>query len=106
MKLKSRLLMFALMTAFTVSMVNKPLPVNATELTEGYNATDSLYYVKENGKVVKASGVVKVDQDYLYFEDGVLQADFSGLKKIKDDDSFELYYNVLQNYNSYFKYFI
>lgn len=92
MRLKSRLLMLALITAFTVSMVNKPLPVNATELTEGYNPADSLYYVKEDGKLIKASGVVKVDQDYLYFEDGVMQADFSGLKKIKDDDSFELYY--------------
>jgi hypothetical protein len=48
--------------------------------------------VKDDEKIVKANGIVKVDQDYLYFEKGVLQSAYTGLKKIKDDDTFELYY--------------
>ena len=60
--------------------------------TEGWDETRSVYYVKDDEKIVKANGIVKVDQDYLYFEKGVLQSAYTGLKKIKDDDTFELYY--------------
>lgn len=66
--------------------------VQAEAVSEGWDETQSLYYVKEDGKLVKANGVVKVSEEYLLFADGVLQETYTGLKKIKDDDTFDLYY--------------
>ncbi len=91
MKLKHGIILSSLLIAFSTGVITKPVYVNATELTEGYDSTGT-YYVKEDGKTVKANGIVKVDADYLYFQDGILQADYSGIKKIEDDDAFELYY--------------
>ena len=45
------------------------------------------------GQVQAATnGIVKEGSDYLLYEDGVFQENFTGLKKIEDDDTFELYY--------------
>ncbi len=79
--------------AFAVMLcMSAPAGASAEELKEGYDATGSVYYVKEDDELVKAEGVVKVGEEYLYFEKGVLQKDESGLKKISDDESFDLYY--------------
>ncbi len=91
MKLKHGIILSSLVIAFSAALINAPVSVHATELTEGYDATGT-YYVKDDDKLVKANGIVKVDADYLFFQDGILQADFTGLKKIEDDDTFEIYY--------------
>lgn len=66
--------------------------VSAEELKDGYDETGAVYYVVEDDARVKAEGIVKVGQEYLYFEKGVLQTEVNGLKQISDDESFELYY--------------
>ena len=93
MRVQLRLLPAAFLILFAaVFSVNGLNTVRAESATEGWDETGSVYYVKEDDKIVKANGVIKVDQDYLYFEKGILQSELTGLKKIKDEDTFELYY--------------
>ena len=81
--------LMALMMVFSLCPVDN---VKAEPGSERWDETGTIYYVKDNNKLVKANGIVKVEADYLLFADGVLQDSFTGLKKIKDDDTFELYY--------------
>lgn len=94
MKLKMRYLhVFLIAAAFMVMLYCNVLSsVSAETVNEGWDEAGTTYYVKEDGELVKANGVVKVENDYLLFDKGVLQESFTGLKKIKDEDTFELYY--------------
>ncbi len=93
MKQKFRILSAFFMMLFLVVLSHNAVDcVQAAEVNEGWDETHSVYYVKENDKLVKADGVVKVEAEYLYFVNGVFQDTYTGLKKIKDEDTFEVYY--------------
>ena len=86
-------LLLLLVLAFTVMPFGSTMDtVNAEVVNEGWDETGTVYYVKKSGKLVKASGVVKAGEEYLYFEDGVVQSTFTALKTFKDEDDFEVYY--------------